>query len=250
MLFRLELHGDCLFLSFVGEGHFDGGSGGCAALYEGAELFDADLRGAVSVDFVERRSFRHAGVGGDGRWGHALYYQVPFRRARVFVERKAETLEGARRLRRQLRPRRGRRGLLRAQRERRFRSRRLAVSRACAFGYVVSRGRDGHGLFARGAVEPVDYRQVLLEAGDSERAHWVAGVERGGLSLRLPVFVELVERGLRADARYYFDQMPALLFRGFARGAADFFSAALVVALRVVVAGAAVRERADYDPYA
>ena len=196
MLFRLELHGDCLFLPFVGEGHFDGGPGSGAALYEGAELFDADLRGGVSVDFVERRAFRHAGVGGDCRGRHALDYQMALRSARVFVEREAEALEGARRLRRQRRLRRGRRGLLLAQRKRRFRSRRLRVARAGAFGDVVGGRRDGHGLFARRAVEPVDYRQVLLEAGDSERAYRVAGVERGGLPLCLPVFVELVERGL------------------------------------------------------
>ena len=210
MLFRLELHGDCLFLPFVGEGHFDGGPGSGAALYEGAELFDADLRGGVSVDFVERRAFRHAGVGGDCRGRHALDYQMALRSARVFVEREAEALEGARRLsarrlRRQRRLRRGRRGPLLAQRKRRFRSRRLRVARAGAFGDVVGGRRDGHGLFARRAVEPVvarravepvDYRQVLLEAGDSERAYRVAGVERGGLPLRLPVFVELVERGL------------------------------------------------------
>ena len=196
MLFRLELHGDCLFLPFVGEGHFDGGPGGGAALYEGAELFHADLRGGVSVDFVERRAFRHAGVGGDGRGRHALDYQMALRRARVFVEREAEALEGARRLRRQRRLRRGRRGPLLAQRKRRFRSRRLRVARAGAFGDVVGGRRDGHGFFARRAVEPVDYRQVLLEAGDSERAYRVAGVERGGLPLCLPVFVELVERRL------------------------------------------------------
>ena len=120
---------------------------------------------------------------------------MALRRARVFVEREAEALEGARRLRRQRRLGRGRRGPL-YERELRFRSRRLRVARAGAFGDVVGWRRDGHGFFARRAVEPVDYRQVLLEAGDSERAYRVAGVERGGLSLRLPVFVELVERGL------------------------------------------------------
>ena len=49
MLFRLELHGDCLFLPFVGEGHFDGGPGGGAALYE-LEYETGEMRYTCYID--------------------------------------------------------------------------------------------------------------------------------------------------------------------------------------------------------